>query len=451
MFIYTNILSKLKNGMFMIIRILFFFLVWASPAYTSHELQKKHPLHNTLSTLFNDPTIAASRPLLEKAGFRLYAHNHRGIVIAEHPHLKGYLLKFFINDVPQILQRHNLEERVAGSRALRSYIRAHTLTKIVVPQKWLFTLTDGTPILVVEKIDIIESSDALVRAYRSIDPSLLDELCQVVKQFRGLDSVLKNMPFTKEGKIAFIDTEKWKSQRSGFLHYVRPLLNDKQKQVVARYYEDAIDRYLLPDTHPLYTKLRKLFSDTALFDSPETLRQRGFEVHKRMHKNLMVFTHHTVEGFIFKRLTNSVKHTKQLELYLRRLKGAELIRSVIKEHHMQNILVPKKWLFKLPYSKDEYLVVAERFDICSGDDLPTGENVRRYKNIDLDTLREYCTVMKIVGGCDAWPRNQPFTKEGKIVFLDTEHVGQKEAHFQRHILPLLDHKRQEHAMRWFLE
>jgi len=418
------------------------------------ELPQDHPLYHTLEKLFENPSFLESRKSFADAGFMLHSHNHRGIVIAEHADLPGHLLKVFINDIPHELQLRNLASRVEGAQALQEFSKNENLTRIVVPNKWLFPLKENvsgiTHLLIVEKLDIIESSSALQAAYASIDLHLLDELCRIVKKFRGLDSILKNMPYTRDGKIAFIDTEKWKSPRSGFLHYVRPLLNDQQNEVVAKYYEDSLDRYLMTEEHPAYKALRKLFSDIEIFDSPTILREAGFEVNRRVHKNMMVFTHPKVKNYIFKRFTNDVDLDKQLELYLKRLKGAEVIRKVIKKNGFQNVIVPKKWLFQLPYDEGEYLVVAERFDLCSGDDHPTSENVLAYKNIDHTTLEEYCTLMSLIGGCDAWPRNQPFTKDGKIAFIDTEHVGQKEAHFQKHILPLLDPERQLLAMEWFL-
>ncbi len=439
----SSILTGPKKGIYEMIRTLFALVLLLQIALHAD-------VSNTVSRLFQNPEIATSRELLEEAGFSLYSHNHRGICIAEHPELPGYLIKLFINDAPREFTLNNFMSRIEGANQLREFIKKNKLTKIVVPQKQLYTLQDGTPLLVVEKMDIIDSTSELEEAYASIDLDLLEELCKVVKRFRGLDSILKNMPFTRDGKIAFIDTEKWKSPRSGFLHYVRPLLDDEQNEVVSRYYENAVDSYLMPKEHPAYGKLNKLFTDVELFDSPEALRENGFEVNKRVHQKLMVFTHPSVDGYIFKRFKNSVDNEKQKELYLKRLKGASLIRRLIKKNGFQHVVAPKKWLFALPDYDDEYVVVAERFDICPGDDHPESENVARYKNIEPETLKEYCMLMRLLGGCDAWPRNQPFTKDGKIAFIDTEHVGQKEAHFHRHILPLLDPLRQELAMQWFL-
>lgn len=418
-------------------------------ALFSHEITREHPLFHSLETLGKDPTIFSSRERLEAAGFTLSSHTHRGIVIARHRLLKGHLIKLFINSVPEELQLENLRSRINGARALKAFIEKKKLKHIITPQKWLYSLPGGVHILLAEELPVITSSSELKNAYASIDPAVLHELCLVVQEFRGLDSTLKNMPFTVDGKIAFIDTEKWQSPRTAFLPYVRPLLDDELLKIVQKYSDvDSVEKWLMPKKHPIYKKLTKLFKYRELFDSPETLREAGFIVNKRVHQNMMVFTHPSVEGYIFKRFRNKVDQEVQRELYIKRLKGAEIIRNVIKEENIQNIVVPDKWLFALGFDSNEYLVVAKRLDICPGDDLIGSENVNRYQTIDLETLREYCTVLKKIKGCDAWPRNQPFTRDGKIAFIDTEHVGQKEAHFQRHILPLWDPERQEYAKKW---
>lgn len=55
--------------------------------------------------------------------------------------------------------------------------------------------------------------------------------------FRGLDSGVRNVPFTSGGKIAFIDTERWdeQSEKKVWLRRIREYLSDEQ-----RHFADAI-------------------------------------------------------------------------------------------------------------------------------------------------------------------------------------------------------------------
>lgn len=418
---------------------------------TNYILPEDHFLQKALATVFCDPQIVASRQSLQMAGFDLFEHDHRGIAIARHPELPGHLVKVFINDVPHELQVQNYIARIEGSRALQEFIDEQGLEHIVTPKKWLYPLKENDLgimcVLLVQELDICTTSETR-RLYSTIDQDVLHELCMVVQEFRGLDSVTKNMPFTKDGKIAFVDTEKWKSQRSTFLGHVKPLLDEEGLAIVDSYDTRwLVEDWLLPKYHPLQDKLRELFTDKKMFASPQTLSNHGFDVNKRVHKRLMVFTHPDVPEYIFKKFQNGGDSALKLDKYLIRLEGAAKVREAISKHGLENIVVPNKWLYRMPYSHNDYMVIAERFDLCPGDDRKDGENVRRYRTMSKKTLEELCTIMVELGGCDAWPRNQPFTKQGKIAFIDTEHVGHKEAHFERHIMPLLDEQMRLYAQK----
>ena len=204
----------------------------------------------------------------------------------------------------------------------------------------------------------------------------------------------------------------------------------------------------LPETHQLQKLLPTLFTDAQLFDSPESLREAGFEVNPRVHKGLMVFTHPKIKKYIFKKYQNEIDHERQISKYKARLEGAQKIRHACQKYGLKHIVVPNKWLYRLPkiYGDDEYLVVAERLKIVPGDDKKNSKNIECYHTMSYEVLQELCLIMKVLGGCDAWPRNQPFTVDGKIAFIDTEHVGQKPAHFAKHVLPLLPPEKQAYAL-----
>ena len=70
-----------------------------------------------------------------------------------------------------------------------------------------------------------------------------------------------------------------------------------------------------------------------------------------------------------------------------------------------------------------------------------------YDNMEIDILTELCTILHDVGGCDALPRNQPFTLSGKIAFVDTEHVGLLfKYHFRKIFVPALISISPSHAL-----
>lgn len=433
--------------------LIFILLAISSKIFSLHlskfELPDDHFLQKPLAELFHDPSILTSRENLTNAGFDLYKRRPRGLVVASHPTIPGYLIKLFINDLPHSEQVENYVRRIEGARKVQEFINKKHLKHIEVPDKWLYHLKPNDLgleyLLIVQEIDILDAFDS-TQCYEKIDTDVLKEFCLVIKNFRGLDSIVKNMPFTSHGKIAFIDTEHWASYREPFLRYIEPLLDEKRLNIVKRY---EPSKWFLPVEHPLSERLQTIFTSAHIFDSPESLTQAGFKVHPRVHKNMMVFTHPDIKNYIFKKFQNQVESDYQIKKYITRLEGAKKIRDFIHSRHLQHIVCPRKWLYKLPFLENDYLIIAEKFDICSGDDRKDSENVHRYKTMSVGTLSELCTIMLYLKGCDAWPRNQPFTKDGKIAFIDTEHVGQKPEHFFRHIMPLLPLEHQVYVQKFF--
>ncbi len=208
----------------------------------------------------------------------------------------------------------------------------------------------------------------------------------------------------------------------------------------------SLHSYLLPQDHPLQSELRALFYDRLMFKSAQHFKKAGFKV-KLGHRHLMVGSHPTIPYYLIKKFSDQRSQPVQLENYIQRIEGARVLREFIKEHHFQHLVVPEKWLYKLPtfFPKQSYVLVVEKMNIYDWND-PSGEAKRLYYNMDIEVLTELCTILHDVGGCDAFPRNQPFTHAGKIAFVDTEHVGKYKGHFHKHIIPALNKELQAYAI-----
>ncbi len=219
-------------------------------------LPADHPLQDQLKDLFDHSHMFSSPAQLSDSGFQVINRVHRGLMVARHPALKNCLIKKFQDKVPQDSQLRNYLRRINGARALSRFIQTNHLQHIVVPQKWLYPLPKRfsnsntgkiTYILIVEEIDICKGGKdpdgEVARRYYTIDFEILRELCYVVYYFRGLDSMLHNMPFTYQNKIAFIDTERWEWQREGYLRRAMPYMSkDRQKYALAVFEElEALD------------------------------------------------------------------------------------------------------------------------------------------------------------------------------------------------------------------
>ena len=56
---------------------------------------------------------------------------------------------------------------------------------------------------------------------------------------------------------------------------------------------------------------------------------------------------------------------------------------------------------------------------------------KRYRTIDKKKLKALCTLLFDLNGCDALPRNMPFTPSMKIAIVDTEHLGEMPGDFKQ--------------------
>lgn len=183
----------------------------------------------------------ASPAHFRKAGFSVLPRVHRGLMVASHPSIRKYLFKKFKNGVSSEAQLKNYTQRIKGAEALSKFIGIHQLKHIVVPKKWLYALPkkfnsksgERAYILIVEEMNICSGGKnpkgEVAQKYHQIDEEVLRELCLVVYHFRGLDSMLHNMPFTRSNQITFIDTERWEREREGYLRQVMPFLSQERQ------------------------------------------------------------------------------------------------------------------------------------------------------------------------------------------------------------------------------
>lgn len=213
-------------------------------------LPKHHPLQDQLKPLFQDKNMFDSRDLVKEAGFHHIKSQRKGIMVVTHPNIEGYLIKKFQSSVAQKEQLENYIKRISGARALQEFIKSNHLQHIVVPQKWLYRLPksfsdketgERTYVLIVEKMDLCSKShncDGNTKKYQDIDEEILREICIVVYNFRGLDSVRENMPFTTQNQVAFIDTEKWEENRPHYLGKLRHHLSEKSIQFAEKVFQE---------------------------------------------------------------------------------------------------------------------------------------------------------------------------------------------------------------------
>ena len=170
------------------------------------------------------------------------------IVVAGHRDARGYLFKKYPTAWRSYSEQVELyHERVDGARVLGEHLEKHGVERIVVPRKWLCTLPSrhdvrGKPsyVIVVERFDLLDRDES-ERLYRRIDRELLEQLCAILFRFRGLDFSVRNVPFTRDRKIGFIDTEHVKLTKPRKLGERR----DSYEKNLSKLFSDSDRRFAL--------------------------------------------------------------------------------------------------------------------------------------------------------------------------------------------------------------
>lgn len=196
-----------------------------------------------LGALFCDAGMFDSRRSWAAAGFQIV--NRAGkILVAQHPAVRGLLFKKYTSEVPEEDQTQNFERRTDGSRRLRAFVSSRNLSRIAVPQKWILDLPRHFPrkahLLVVEQLPL--SGEDAASTYQRIDLTTLHDLCVVLHHYRGMDSNVKNLPFTTDGRIALVDTEHWdRRSRKSYLHQIEPYLSRDRRKLAEKIFKRLED------------------------------------------------------------------------------------------------------------------------------------------------------------------------------------------------------------------
>lgn len=182
--------------------------------------ENNHGIKNFLDRICSQIRILSSTEALEKAGFKIiFQQAKRGLVVAKHPKLPGYLLKMYLDSSTRtewplwIL-------RAKGSRLIQELLNKHNYNGFMkVPQKWIYPVSSfGRPvadentfpkdfILIVQDMKLVTEKYNLYCYKNMMTFTQLNALYTMIQEGGLSDSHIKNIPFSSDQKIAFIDTE----------------------------------------------------------------------------------------------------------------------------------------------------------------------------------------------------------------------------------------------------
>lgn len=185
-------------------------------------LPDNHPLKPKLDAIFSGSRVLLSLDGFKKAGFSQYKMRPWSrAIVAKHPKLPGVVIKAYLDTELVHADWERWLSRVAGAHSIRLAIGRHGYEKLFkVPLKWIYPLpAQPSPplsaeysrkdfILIAEEMDLISKNDNLNAWRMQITPEILDAIYTLIKEEGLYDSLIaSNIPFTKDGRQTFLDTE----------------------------------------------------------------------------------------------------------------------------------------------------------------------------------------------------------------------------------------------------
>lgn len=194
---------------------------------------------------------------------------------------------------------------------------------------------------------------------------------------------------------------------------------------------EIVKPYLLPENHPIKSKLDRMFSRNRVTLTPSTFKKAGFKRNRvGRWSRIMASNHPHLLGYFIKAFADTELSVKEdWKKFIHRIEGAKAIRDCIVNHGYQSkFKVPNKWIYPLPvepsppkanyYLRKNFILVAEDMKIW---DHKSNED-RYYKKMNKPLLDAMYTIFQEVGLFDSvFAFNVPFCKDGKIAFIDTEY------------------------------
>lgn len=195
-----------------------------SKGFENHRyiLSADHWLKTALDGIFTDFDAQKDHKTFKKAGFEIICKRTSDMIVAKHKLLPGYIIKIYLlEDKPEQSWKW-MSNRCEGAENVRNLIKKKDLKHFIAPDKWIYQLPaplecKGTTAslikqtshacLVCTRMNIL-SYDGTRRAWKEIiTHAHLRELYCILSHGFASTYIHGNIPYTKEGKFACLDTE----------------------------------------------------------------------------------------------------------------------------------------------------------------------------------------------------------------------------------------------------
>lgn len=205
-------------------------------------LPENHPAAAPLLKIFKKRRVTLNKETLAKAKFTsIKTQPYTKVTTATHPKLPTLFFKLYFDSQKPYKKREDHKhwlDRVRGAELIRAtLVEKGWQDSFKVPHKWIYPLPkepappkiyEGVQFILVEENMQILSEEENLAAWKGplVTKELLDRLYFMIHELGLSDCLIpKNIPFSVDNRIAFIDTEKYNSFHifhNSFSRYLSP-------------------------------------------------------------------------------------------------------------------------------------------------------------------------------------------------------------------------------------
>lgn len=211
-------------------------------------LPENHPIKGKMDRIFSKSRVVANEKALFKAGFTWTQKtvSHSGIYPTRHKKIKNFFIKL-LTDVQDIADWRQWVKRAQGARDIRHFISKHDYERIFkVPQKYIYPLPEKPSpeektypkyfVLLSEDMKIVNPELNEDMYKNRVTKALLNVIYKIVTELGLIDSLfIHNLCWAKDGRLAFVDTEKhhsWPVLYHRYYKILSPPMVDYWKSLV---------------------------------------------------------------------------------------------------------------------------------------------------------------------------------------------------------------------------
>lgn len=211
--------------------------VWET--VTPYLLPDNHPTRRALDRIFSKKRVLKGEASLAKAGFTwTKTGSYSPIFPTRHKKIKGFYIKLYLDPQDRVDWK-NWVARAQGAQSIAQAIEDNGYQELFkVPKKYIYPLpakpapsgSSGNHrknfVLLSEDMRIVKRNlNKEMYRYR-MTPIHLNAIYKIVSDLGLVDSLfIHNLPWAKDGKLAFVDTEKhhmWPVAFQRYLKYLSP-------------------------------------------------------------------------------------------------------------------------------------------------------------------------------------------------------------------------------------